>query len=154
MKLFLSRLFALVGFSFILTISSVVVAGDIAIIDPYVREVPPSQPISAAFLQIENTSDKPRFVVSATSPVSRVVELHSHVRENGMMKMRKIEFIEIPANGKVALKPGGLHIMLIDLHETLKLDQKVSITLEFKDGTSEFFEAPVRKIMMKGMMKK
>ncbi len=158
MKLTVSRLLILLSLSFggslLGAINFAAAAGDIAIIDPYVRAIPPGQTVSAAFLQIENNSEKARFIINATSPVSRVVELHSHVHENGMMKMRRVEAIEIPAMGKTVLKPGGLHIMLIDLHDSLKLDQKVSITLEFKDGTQQNFEAPVRKIMMKGMMKK
>lgn len=156
MKSIISRLFVLISLVFsgalFFTMSSAM-ASDISIIDPYVRAVPPGQTVSAAFLQIENNSDKPRFLVNAASPVSRVVELHSHVHEDGMMKMRRVDAIEIPANGKTVLEPGGLHIMLIDLHDTLKLDQKVAITLEFKDGSSQTIEAPVRKIMMKGMMK-
>ncbi len=123
------------------------------IIDPYVRSVPPGQTVSAAFLQLKNTTSEVRTVINATSPVSKVVELHSHVHEEGMMKMRRIDSIAIPANGMTVLKPGGLHIMLIGLHKPLKLDQKVSLTLEFKDGSSQTVEAPVRKIMMPGMMK-
>jgi len=128
-------------------------ADDVLIIDPYVRSVPPGQTVSAAFLQLENKSAETRSVINASSPVSKVVELHSHVHENGMMKMRRVDSIEIPAHGKTVLKPGGLHIMLIGLHKPLKLDQKVSITLEFKNGSRQTIEAPVRKIMMPGMMK-
>jgi copper(I)-binding protein len=149
MKLLTPVLFVLLALS-----HNFVMAGDdVTIIDPYVRAVPPGQTVSAAFLQLENKSAETRYVVNATSPVSNVVELHSHVHENGMMKMRQIDSIEIPANGKAVLEPGGLHIMLIGLHDALKIDQKVSITLEFKNGTSQTIEAPVRKIMMKGMMK-
>ncbi len=126
---------------------------DVSIIDPYVRAVAPGQTVSAAFLQLENKSAETRTIVNAVSPISKVVELHSHIHENGMMKMRRIDSIEIPAHGKTVLKPGGLHIMLIGLHKPLKLDQKVSITLEFKNGSSQTIEAPVRKIMMPGMMK-
>ncbi len=153
MKLLLSRSLLLLSFCLLFTTSSAI-ASDISIIDPYVRAVPPGQTVSAAFLQIENSSDKAHFIVNAKSSIARVVELHSHVHENGMMKMRRVEFIEIPANGKTILEPGGLHIMLIDLHNALKLEQQVAITLEFKDGSTQEIKAPVRKIMMKGMMKK
>lgn len=149
MKLLTTILLVLLTLSHNLVMAS----DDVTIIDPYVRAVPPGQTVSAAFLQLENKSVETRYVVNATSDVSRVVELHSHVHENGMMKMRQIDSIEIPANGKTTLEPGGLHIMLIGLHEPLKLDQKVTITLEFKNGSSQTIEAPVRKIMMKGMMK-
>ena len=111
MKLFTPVLFVLLSLS-----HSFVMAGDdVTIIDPYVRAIPPGQTVSAAFLQLENKSAENRYVINATSPVSKVVELHSHVHENGMMKMRQVEKIDIPANGETILKPGGLHIMLIDL---------------------------------------
>jgi copper(I)-binding protein len=125
----------------------------VTVSDPYVRAVPPGQTISAAFMQLENSSASILSIVNATSDVAKVVELHAHVHEDGMMKMRRVDTIDVPANGKAVLQPGGLHIMLIDLHEDLKLDQKVSLTLEFSDGSTTVVEAPVRKIMMKGMMK-
>ena len=153
MKSIMSRLFVLLSLILSFTISSAM-AGDVSIIAPYVRAVPPGQTVSAAFLQIENKSGVSRSIINATSPVSKVVELHAHTHENGMMQMRRVEAIEIPANGKIVLEPGGLHIMLIGLHDTLTIGQKVAITLEFKDGNSQVIEAPVRKIMMKGMMMK
>lgn len=153
MKSVLLRLLVLFSLSLSFVVSSAM-AGDVSVIDPYVRAVPPGQTVSAAFLQLENSSDKPHYVINASSTVSRVVELHAHIHENGMMKMRRIEEIEIPANGKTVLKPGGLHIMLIGLHDALSIGQKVAITLEFKDGSKQEIAAPVRKIMMKGMMMK
>ena len=124
----------------------------VSVVDPYVRMVPPGQTVSAAFMTLKNASAATA-VVNAKSTVSKVVELHTHTHEDGMMMMRRIDKIDLPANGETVLKPGGLHIMLIGLHEGLQLDQKVSITLEFADGSSKVIEAPVRKIMMKGMMK-
>ena len=154
MKKLMHLLFILLAFTLSSnTIAATAASDSVTVIDPYVRAVPPGQTVSAAFMQFENTSGTMIAVVNASSPVSQVVELHTHTHENGMMKMRRVEKIDIPANGKTVLKPGGLHIMLIDLHEPLKLDQKVPVTLEFKDGSSKTIEAPVRKIMMKGMMK-
>ena len=93
-------------------------------------------------------------IVSASSPAAGVVELHTHIHDNGMMKMRRIEKIDIPAKGQTVLKPGGLHIMLINLKNNLKPGQEVSVTLKFSDGSEKTFTAPVRKIQMPGMMKK
>lgn len=149
MKFISSTVFVILS----LVLSHNIALANVTVDDPYVRDVAPGQTVSAAFLQLNNTSAETRYIVNATSAVSKVVELHAHVHENGMMKMRRIEEIEIPANGKTVLEPGGLHIMLIGLHKPLKIDQKVSITLEFKNGNSQTVEAPVRKIMMPGMMK-
>lgn len=121
--------------------------------DPYVRAVPPGQPNSAAFMVLKNTSNKATAVVNAKSDVSKVVELHTHTHENGMMKMRRIPQIDLAANSDTQLKPGGLHVMLIGLKQDLKVGQKVDIELEFADGSKTAISAPVRKINM-GMMKK
>jgi copper(I)-binding protein len=128
--------------------SSAFAAGHIMVDDPYVRAVPPGQPNSAAFMTIMNHGDSPVALVSASSNAAKVVELHTHVHEDGMMKMRRIDKIDVPAGGSTALEPGGLHVMLIDLTQELKPEDKVAITLEFSDGSSQELEAPVRKIMM------
>jgi copper(I)-binding protein len=128
--------------------STAFAAGQIMVDDPYVRAVPPGQPNSAAFMTIMNNGETPVSVVSASSPAAKVVELHTHVHEDGMMKMRRIDKIDVPAGGSTALEPGGLHVMLIDLTQDLKPEDKVAITLEFSDGSTQELEAPVRKIMM------
>jgi copper(I)-binding protein len=122
--------------------------GHIMVDDPYVRAVPPGQPNSAAFMTIMNKGENPVALVSASSSAAGVVELHTHVHEDGMMKMRRIEKIDVPAGGSTALEPGGLHVMLIGLTQDLKPEDKVAITLEFSDGSTQELEAPVRKIMM------
>ena len=116
--------------------------------DPYVRAMPPGQPNSGAFMTFKNSDNSAHAVVDASSPVSNVVELHTHIHENGMMMMRRIEKIDIPANGETVLMPGGLHVMLIGLKHDLKVGQNIPVTLTFEDGSEKLFEAPVRKIMM------
>lgn len=119
--------------------------------DPYVRAVPPGQPNSAAFMTLENKDGAGHAVVNGSSPAAKVVELHTHIHKDGMMMMRRIDKVDIPANGKTELKPGGLHVMLIGLKQELKPGEMIPVTLEFEDGSKITLEAPVRKIMMKGM---
>ncbi len=121
--------------------------------DPYARAMPPGQPNSGAFMTFKNSDSSAHAVVSASSPVSKVVELHTHIHENGMMMMRRIDKIDVPANGETVLKPGGLHVMFIGLKHDLKVGQTVPVTLTFEDGSKKEIEAPVRKIMMKMKMK-
>lgn len=121
--------------------------------EPYARAVPPGQPNSAVFLQLNNTSKTDHAIVNASSNVSKITELHVHIHEAGMMKMRRIDKIDIPAQSKTTLQPGGLHIMLIQLQQTLKIGDTVTVNLEFEDGSKATVEAPIRKIMMKNMMK-
>ena len=111
---------------------------------PFVRMMPPGQPNTAAFMTLENTCRQDRALVAAESDVSKVVELHTHTMEDGVMRMREVEKIEIPAGQRTELKPGGLHIMLIGLHQPLQEGQTVDLTLVYDDGSRQVVHAPVR----------
>jgi copper(I)-binding protein len=125
-------------------------AGDlgrqIEITAPYVRAVPPGQPNSAAFMTLTNSGDVDGALVAAASSAAEVVELHTHAMVDGMMRMRRIERIDLPAADTVELAPGGLHIMLIGLVAPLVIDETVEIRLNFDDGSERLVSAPVRAI--------
>lgn len=123
-----------------------VVAGQFAIHASYVRAVPPGQTNSAAFMQIQNNDSKDHALVKAESSVAGVVELHNHIHENGVMKMRQVTKIDLPAGKTVALKPGGLHIMLIDLKKPLQVNETVDLSLTFENGTSLTATLPVQAV--------
>lgn len=137
---------------FLLAICQTAVAGSVAdgimVEDPYVRAVPPGQPNSASFMVVHNKGGKGSALMAASSPAADVVELHTHTMEEGMMRMRKLEKIDLPAGEVVKLQPGGLHVMLIGLKQKLVPDEKVSLTLTFEDGSSLQVDAPVRKLQM------
>ena len=126
-------------------------ADEVTVSDAYARAVPPGQPNSASFMLLSNGSAAGHAVVAAQSSVSRVTELHTHTMSEGMMKMRQVEKIEIPANGTTKLEPGGLHVMLIGLTQDLKPGDELSLTLTFEDGSSSRILVPVRMLQM--MMK-
>jgi periplasmic copper chaperone A len=126
-------------------------ADAVQIEDAYVRAVPPGQPNSAAFMKLVNGSTEDEALVGAESPASDVAELHTHVREGGMMKMRRIDRIDLPGGKTTALQPGGLHVMLIGLKHQLVPGEKVGLTLIFADGSRQSVEAPVRRIGMPPM---
>lgn len=126
-------------------------ADEVTVSDAYARAVPPGQPNSASFMMLSNGSAAGHAVVAAQSSVSRVTELHTHTMSEGMMKMRQVEKIEIPANGTTKLEPGGLHVMLIGLTQDLKPGDELSLTLTFEDGSSSRILVPVRMLQM--MMK-
>ena len=65
----------------------------------------------------------------------------------GVMKMRQVEKIEVPAGSETVLEPGGYHVMLIGLKQSLELGQKVAITVNFDDGSSVPVEAEVKTVM-------
>ena len=124
-------------------------ADNVMVENPFAREVPPGAPASASFMKLTNTSGTDINIIQADSAVSKVVELHTHTNDNGVMRMRKIPQITVPANGSTELKPGGLHIMLIGPHEPLKMGQTVNVTLKFEDGSSKEVAMPVKSL--KGM---
>lgn len=120
-------------------------ADQITAADPYVRLLPPQQPNTAAFVALKNADAKDHKLVKAESSVARTVELHEHVHEGGVMKMRPVKDITLKAHDTTTLQPGGYHIMLLGLKQALRADQKVPLTLTFEDGTTLKLEAPVRK---------
>ncbi|MGF1704889.1 copper chaperone PCu(A)C [Enterovibrio baiacu] len=121
--------------------------------DAYARAMPPSAPNSAAFMTIENSTNNDISLISATSPAAGNVELHNHVMHDGMMKMRQVKEIDVPANGKVVLEPGGLHVMFFDLTSPMKEGDEVSLSLMFSDGSKINQNIPVKKIMVSEMHK-
>lgn len=72
-------------------------------------------------------------LVGVSSPVAGVAEVHEMKMDNDIMKMRAIPALDLPAGKAVELKPGGYHVMLMDLKQPLLKDTKVSVTLTFKD---------------------
>lgn len=122
------------------------VADKISVEDPYVRMVPPNAPATAAFMTLKNTDGKDHAVVSAKAYINQKTELHTHIHENGVMRMREVPQIDIPAHGEQFLKPGGFHVMLIGLKSPIKEGQEVKIDLTFEDGSSKTIEAVGRPI--------
>ena len=110
----------------------------------YVRAVPPGGTMTAAFMELYNPTASPRALIAAASPAAGRVELHSHVDDGGVMRMRQVPRIEVPAGGMVSLAPGGLHVMMFDLVATLADGAEVELELSFDDGTQLSVRAPVR----------
>jgi len=151
----LTRLFrtlpVALAFSILLPVSISFAAG-IEVTDSYARAVPAGHPNSAAFMTITNNSNQDRSIVQANSNISKVVELHTHKKEGGMMRMRKVEKIDIPANSKTVLKPGGLHVMFIGLKQPIKAGDDISLELLFDDKSRLKLTVTVKNIA--GMLHK
>ena len=108
--------------------------GDIEISDAYARTSMPGVLNSAAFMTIKNNSDKDVNLIAANTDKSDVTELHTHINENGMMKMQKVDFIKIPAKSQSVLKPGSDHIMLMNLPTPIKEGDEIAINLKFDNN--------------------
>ncbi|MCK5902490.1 MAG: copper chaperone PCu(A)C [Cocleimonas sp.] len=136
----------------LLFFSNTLWANNINIEAPYVRAIPSGQTISAAFMRLSNRSDVPIDLIAASSNIASTVELHHHINEDGMMKMRQVPKISIAAKSKTELQPGGYHLMLIDLKQVIKPDDIIELTLKFSNGSQQTINAKVKKVMA-GMMK-
>ncbi|MBL8486811.1 MAG: copper chaperone PCu(A)C [Rhodocyclaceae bacterium] len=120
-------------------------ADRVSVVDPYVRLAPPGAQATAAFMVLKNEADKDTALVKVDNPASRITELHTHINDGGVMKMRPVKSIEIKAKGEAALKPGGFHVMMIELKAGMKDGDTVPLTLQFADGSSKKVDAKVRK---------
>lgn len=120
----------------------------ITIKDAWVRATVAQQKATGAFMQLQAAQDSK--LVAAQSPVAGVVEVHEMAMDNGVMKMRAVPSLALPAGKAIELKPGGYHVMLMDLKGRLKEGETVPVTLvvEGKDGKREKIEV---KALVRGM---
>ena len=119
-------------------------ATDITIHNPWVRSAPSNAPALAVFMQIHNQSNKTIKLLTADANGYKRVEIHRTINDNGLMKMVKQSFAPIPAEGKLHLKPGSWHIMLIKPEKVPSEGNMVEIKLEFDNGMIKTVPAIVK----------
>ena len=116
--------------------------------DAWVRATVAQQKATGAFMRL--TAPQNARLVAAESPVAGVVEIHEMVMDKDVMRMRAVPALELAAGRTTELKPGGYHVMLMDLKQTVQAGQQVPITLVFEDANKQRFtqriEAPVRAL--------
>jgi len=103
-------------------------AADVEVKDAWVRGTVTGQKATGAFLEI--TSKSGATLVGAASPVAGVSEIHEMKMDGGIMKMRAVERLQLPAGKPVQLAPGGYHVMLLNLKQPLKRGDSVALTLQ------------------------
>jgi len=106
-------------------------AAQVGVANPWVRGTVAGQKATGAFMQLKSATDTA--LVSAASPVAKIVEIHEMKMDAGVMKMRAVDGLSLPAGQTVELKPGGYHVMLMDLTQELRDGQSVPLTLTFAD---------------------
>jgi len=120
---------------------------DVEVSDAYVRGLPPGVANTAAYMKLVNNGNEPVELTHASSPVAGSVMLHSTTEHDGMLHMMHVDSVTIAAQGELLLQSGGLHLMLMELRETLRDGDEAEITLHFSDGSVETFMAPVRSVL-------
>lgn len=126
--------------------------GQLKIENPYTRSTIPGQKVAGGFMKIENQGAADQ-LISASSPIAGEMQLHTMSMDGNIMKMREVKTIDVPANGSVDLKPGGLHLMFIDITGPLKAGESVLVKLRFQKAGEVDVKMPVRDISSGGHMK-
>ncbi len=110
--------------------------------DAWVRGTVATQKATGAFMRLTPSTNAR--LVEANSPVAGVVEIHEMVLEKDFMKMRQIPGLDLAAGRTMELKPGGYHVMLMDLKQALKGGEQVPITLVFEDDAKKRFTLDIK----------
>lgn len=126
-------------------------AGNIMISDPWIREAPPVSKVLAGYFLLRNHEQKDLVLVSAKSKDFSKVEIHLSKMHQGMMKMEKQNKVSLPQGKEFQFKPGGYHLMLMSPKRKLSSGDKVEIILVFEDGKELPATFTVRKDTSKPM---
>lgn len=118
-------------------------AGLITVNNPWIRATAPGQTVSGAFMTLENHSATAFTLTAVSFSGANTVEIHETSMADGIMRMRKVSQIEIPANGPAELQPGSYHIMLIGLEREMKAGTTETLTLTLSDGSQKTVQALV-----------
>jgi len=117
---------------FCLALAATPALAQIKIENAWARATPPGAKIGAGYMTIRNESSVPDRLVAASSPAAERVETHVTVKEGDIFRMREVKGYDIPARGSFELKPGGAHLMLVNVKAPLKEGAKVPLTLRFQ----------------------
>ncbi|WP_292353723.1 copper chaperone PCu(A)C [Mesorhizobium sp.] len=118
--------------------------GDLEIGHPWSRATPPGAKVAGGYFTVTNKGNSPDRLLSISSDISDKAELHEMGVKDGVMTMRPVSGgLEIPARGKVALKPGGYHLMFVGLKRQPKQGEKFPATLTFEKAGSVAVEFAV-----------
>jgi len=121
--------------------------------EPYARATPVNTPNSAAFMTLENKTNKDVSLIEVISDIAQATELHTSDVKDGVRTMYKVDKVDIPANSSTILKPGGFHIMFIGLKKPLKVGETIEINLKFSNDTTQTIKAEVKDVMHHHSMK-
>jgi len=101
---------------------------------PFARATPPGAKTGGVFVTVENTGSQPDRLLSASTPVAGVAELHEMSVDGGVMRMRGVAALDVKPGETLQLKPGGYHVMLSELKQPLKVGDKFPMTLKFQNA--------------------
>ena len=115
----------------------------VTVAHPWTRATPGGATVGAAFLEIKTDKGTTDKLISASSPAAGRVEIHTHIMDGDVMKMRRVEAIDLKDGESHILKPMGDHIMLFDLKQPLKEGELVKLELTFEKADTIALDATV-----------
>ena len=118
----------------LLSLVSTSVFSQVEVENAWSRATPPGAKVAAGYLTIRNKSAAPDRMVGASSAAAARVETHVMEMQGQIMRMREVKGYDVPAKGSFELKPGGPHLMLVDIKRPLKEGEKISIVLRFQNA--------------------
>ena len=133
--------------------SQTVTTNAIKVENAYTRATVPGQQVAGGFMKIENKGASVDQLLSASSPAAGEVQLHEMAMEGNVMKMRQVKDIAVPAGGAVELKPGGLHLMFMNIKAPLTAGETVPVKLKFAKAGELEVKMPVNAMGSTGATK-
>lgn len=125
-----------------------VARAEVSVSDAWARATVPQQKAGGAYMNLLASEDTR--LVGVSTPAAEVAEIHEMKMEDGIMKMRAIDGLDLPAGQRVELSPGGYHLMLMQLHGPLQEGSAIPVSLQFENAAGErstlVVEIPVRPL--------
>ncbi|QKM64470.1 copper chaperone PCu(A)C [Polynucleobacter tropicus] len=138
--------FAVLGISMAQGVTKTVKTDAIKIEGAYTRATAPGQQVAGGFMKIDNKGNTTDQLLSASSPAAGEVQLHEMTMDGNVMKMRQVKDIAVPAGGSVELKPGGYHLMFLNLKGPFAAGQTVPVKLKFAKAGELEVKLPVNEV--------
>ena len=119
---------------FIMFFFSTAAFAQVEIENPWSRATPPGAKVAAGYLLVRNKAAAADKLIGASSPMAVRVETHVTEKQGDVLRMREVKSYEVPAKGSFELKPGGAHLMLVDIKRPFKAGEKVPLVLRFQNA--------------------
>ena len=116
----------------------------VTIKEPWVRSTVPGQSATGAFMQLTARQDTK--LIAVRSPVAGIVEVHEMLVDKGIMIMRSVDKLLLPAGKTVELRSGGYHVMMMDLKRQIKTGDEVPLTIEFESSQGQRVTVDVKAV--------
>ena len=132
--------------AFLLLLAALPAWAQVEIENPWSRATAPGAKVAAGYMVLRNKGPSPDRLLGATTPAARKVETHVTMRDGDIMRMREVNGYEIPAGGTFELKPGGPHLMFVDVRQPFREGESVPVTLRFERAGEKKVEFRVGRI--------